>query len=222
MSSTRLSVVAGLLLVARGMMTLAAEGYSTVQFTQSLIGKPPPGFEFARTGEGDLGRWLVVPDPTVAGGVAIEHVSSDQHDDRFPLAIYSNLIAENIEASVRLKILSGTPLTAGIAIGVRNPASYYVVAANAYEHRVDLLLFTEGKSERIESAEAEVNANTWHKLAVNANDDHFAISFDERLLFTTFDRTRRKDGRVALWTKEDNVTRFDQLQIRALPETEWR
>jgi hypothetical protein len=31
-----------------------------------------------------------------------------------------------------------------------------------------------------------------------------------------------KDARIALWTQEDNVTRFDHIEIRALPPTEWR
>ena len=39
---------------------------------------------------------------------------------------------------------------------------------------------------------------------------------------TTFDRTRMKDGRMALWTREDNVTRFDGIEIRPLPSPDFR
>jgi hypothetical protein len=31
-----------------------------------------------------------------------------------------------------------------------------------------------------------------------------------------------KDGRIGLWTEEDNVTRFDHLEITALPWSEER
>jgi hypothetical protein len=179
-------------------------------------------FEFALTGDGELGQWTVVRDPIASGGLAIEHLSKDQHDDRFSLAIYQPLSAENVEVSVRFKIVSGTLQTAGIALCVRNPDSYYAIAASALEHRVDLLVFTNGKSARIEGAEAEITLNRWHTLGVKVNDDHFAISLDQKLLFTTFDRARMKDGRIALWTQEDNVTRFDQIEIRVLPATEWR
>ena len=48
------------------------------------------------------------------------------------------------------------------------------------------------------------------------------VTLDGRVLFTTFDRGRRKDGRIGLWTREDNVTRFDQIEIRALPNTRWQ
>jgi hypothetical protein len=186
------------------------------------IGTAPTDFEFARTGEGELGQWTIVRDATAGGKVAIEHASTDQHDDRFSLAIYRPLRAENVEVSVRLKIISGTVQTAGVALCVRNPGSYYAIAANAFERRIDLLLFSNGKSERIDSAEAEVMLNRWHALVVTVNDDHFSVSLDKKFLFTAFDRARMKDGRVALWAQEDNVTRFEELDIRVLPATEWR
>ena len=208
--------------IASGGSIAAAEQPTTkIDITKDGIGAPPADFEFQRTGEGELGQWRVVRDPTVIGGAAIEHLSTDQHDDRFPLAIYQPLNVENVEVSVRFKIISGTLQTAGIALCLRNPSNYYAVGASALEHRVDLLLFANGKSERIEGAEAEVTLNRWHTLKVAVNDDHFAVSFDNKLLFTTFDRARMKDGRVALWTQEDNVTRFDQIEIRILPPTEW-
>jgi hypothetical protein len=201
---------------------MAQDVATTIDIAKNAIATPPADFEFALTGNGELGRWTVVRDPTASGGIAIEHLSKDQHDDRFPLAIYKPLSVENVEVSVRFKIVSGTIQTAGIALCVRNPDSYYAIAASALEHRVDLLVFANGKSTRIEGAEAEITLNRWHTLEVKVNDDHFAISLDKKVLFTTFDRARMKDGRVALWTQEDNVTRFDQIEIRVLPATEWR
>ena len=43
-----------------------------------------------------------------------------------------------------------------------------------------------------------------------------AVSFDGRLLLTHSDRTFPSPGKVALWTKADSVTHFDQLTIRPL------
>jgi len=201
---------------------LAAEDAETIDFAKSAIGSPPSDFEFQRTGEGDLGQWTLVRDPTAAGGLAIEHVSTDQHDDRFPLAIYQPIAAENLEVKVRLKIMSGPSLTAGFAVSLRNPNSYYAISANAFEQRVDLVLFADGKPSRVESAEADVVPDRWHTLGVTLNDDHFKVSFNEKVLFTAFERTRRKDGHIALWTQEDTVTRFDRIDVRVLPATEWR
>jgi hypothetical protein len=208
--------------IAGALACAATRGWSVdattrVDIATNAIGAPPSGFEVAQTGEGEPGQWTVVRDSTALDGVAIEHRSADPHDDRFPLAIYQPLSVENVEASVRFKIISGTLQAAGLALGLRSRDSYYAVSASALEHRVDLLLFTKGQAERIESAEADVALDRWHTLRVTADDDHFTVALDGKELFVTFDRTRRKDGRVALWTQEDNVTRFDQLEIRPLP-----
>jgi hypothetical protein len=202
---------------------LAAEDATTIiDLAKSAIGLPPADFDFHRTGQGNLGRWTLVRDPTAAAGVAIEHVSSDPHDDRFPLAIYQPIAAENLEVKVHLKIMSGPSLTAGFAVSLRNPDSYYAISANAFEQRVDLLLFADGKAQRVESAEADVLPDRWHTLGVTLNDDHFKVSLDEKVLFTAFERTRMKDGHFALWTQEDTITRFDRIDVRVLPPTEWR
>lgn len=207
-------VVMGALAVAFAGVDLAAQSIpTTVNFAKDGVGSPPTGFEFERTGNGDLGRWTVINDPTATTGFAIEHFSTDQHEDRFPLAIYTSARMENAEISARFKIIQGRMLTAGIAVCVRNPGDYYAVIASALEHRVDLFLFRGGKITRIEGAEADVAQGKWHLLGVAVQDDHFAVSLDQRLLFTAFDRARIKDGKAALLTQEDNITRFDLMQI---------
>jgi hypothetical protein len=209
--------------LAFGGAGLAAEETTrTIDLANSTIGSPPADFDFQRTGQGSLGRWTLVRDPTAAEGVAIEHVSTDPHDDRFPLAIYQPIAAENLDVKVRLKIMPGPSLTAGFAVGLRNPNSYYAISANAFEQRVDLLLFADGKAQRVESAEADVLPDRWHTLGVTLNDDHFKVLFDGKVLFTAFERTRMKDGHIALWTQEDTITRYDRIDVRVLPATEWR
>ena len=209
------SVAASLACTATSGWTVGAA--TKIDIASDAIGAPPSDFELSQTGDGERGQWTVVRDPTAVEGVAIEHRSMDPHDDRFPIAIYKPLSFEHLEASVRLKIISGTMQTAGLAVCLRDQNSYYAVGASALEHRVDLLLFAKGRVTRIESAEADVVSDRWHTLRVVANDDHFTVSLDGKELFVTFDRARRKDGRLALWTQEDNVTRFDHIQIRALP-----
>ena len=128
-------------------------------------------------------------DPTATAGVAIEHRSDDPHEDRFPLAIFQPITAENVDFTARVKIISGTLLAAGIALGVRNPNSYYAIALSALEHRVDVLLVLNGKVERLESAEAEIARDRWHELRVLVNDDHFTVTVDGAKLITTYDRS---------------------------------
>ncbi len=214
-----LSVMAFAALLTCGHNSIAADVMTRIDTASGVVGMPPANFEFALWGDGEPGRWTIVNDPTATSGMAIEHVSTDPHEDRFPLAIYQPLPLENAEIDVRFKIVSGTMQSAGVAVCLRNASSYYAVIASALEHRIDLVLFMNGRIQRIDSAEAEVTANRWHALKVMINDDHFIAYLDQKKLFTTFDRTRMKDGRFALLTQEDNVTRFEQIQIRPLPNS---
>jgi hypothetical protein len=188
-----------------------------IDIAKTAIGTPPADFDFELTGEGEPGQWKVVSDPTTPTGRAIEHLSVDQHEDRFPLAIYKPLSLENVRLAVRFKIISGTMLSAGMAVGVRDRGNYYSASASALEQRVDLSLFQNGHVKRLESLDADIARGRWYKLGLIVNDDHFAVSLDGKLLFTAFDRSRGKDGHIALWTQEDNVTRFDQIEICSLP-----
>jgi hypothetical protein len=54
-------------------------------------------------------------------------------------------------------------------------------------------------------------------LTVRAKDDEFVVSLDGIWVFTGFDKTLSQAGRIALWTKGDSVTRFDQIAIAPLP-----
>jgi hypothetical protein len=216
-SSVLIGACGALAFMGCAMLQSPAQSVITrVDIGKSIIGTPPAEFDFRITGEGELGQWAVVDDPTAVVGRAIEHVSIDQHEDRFPLAVYQPLSLENVRLTVRFKIISGTMLTAGMAVGVRDHGNYYSVGASALEQRVDLSLFQNGHVKRLESVDADIVRGRWYVLGLIVNDDHFAVSLDGKLLFTAFDRSRGKDGHVALWTREDNVTRFDQIEICSL------
>src|SRR5262245_41510119 len=66
----------------------AQTGVSMISIDKMTVGMAPADFEFARTGQGGPGRWVVVDDATAASARAIEQSSTDRTDYRFPLAIY--------------------------------------------------------------------------------------------------------------------------------------
>lgn len=193
-----------------------------IGIAKSQIGVPPADFEFLRTGEGGKGQWTVVRDPTAITGAAIEQVSKDQSEHRFLLAIYQPLSLKNVALSTRFEVIAGTMQSAGIAFRFLDADNYYVVSANAREGRIDLYRCLGGKLELIGGTDAEVVLNHWHMLGLVADGDQFTVSLDNEPLFTVWDRTFLKEGRIGLWTEEDNVTRFDQLEITALPWAEER
>src|SRR5262245_18272965 len=112
--------------------SLAAEDATTkIDISKGAIGAPPADFDFQRTGQGNLGQWTLVRDANTIDGLPVEHVSTDEPEDRFALAIYRPIVAENVQVKVRLKMISGPALTAGFAVILRNPNSYYAISANA-------------------------------------------------------------------------------------------
>jgi hypothetical protein len=177
-----------------------------------------PEFTVWRTGQGAPAQWAIVADPTAAGGRAIAQTSTDKTNYRFPLAIYKSYSGKNLEVSVRFKPVSGSVDQAGgIAVRLQSPDDYYVVRANALEDNVRFYRVVKGKREQLAGTNTKVATNTWHTLTLKAEGDRFTVSYDGNALYTACDTTFSEAGEVALWTKADSVTYFDNLTIRPFP-----
>ena len=190
----------------------------TITFDGSTVGSTPADFDVSRTGQGGAARWIVVRDATTQGGFALEQVSREKTDYRFPLAIYKPFSGTNIEIQIRFKPISGNvDRSGGIAARLTTPDDYYIVRANALEDNVRFYRVVKGNRQQLKSANAKVTADEWHTLGLKAEGDRFTISFDGKQLYTVTDKTFTKEGKVALWTKADSITRFDRLEIKPLP-----
>ena len=153
-----------------------------------------------------------------AQGRAIEQTSTDRTDYRFPLAIHESLSAANLDVEVRFKAVAGKiDQAGGIAVRLQDADNYYVVRANALEDNVRFYRVVEGRREQLEGANLKVTANQWHTLRLRAEGDRFTVSYDGKMLFRVIDKTFAEAGGVALWTKADSVTRFDEMTITTLP-----
>jgi hypothetical protein len=171
----------------------AQAGAAMIAIDNMTPGSPPAGFTFARTGRGGEGEWTVRVDPTAAKGRAIEQTSTDRTDYRFPLAIHEGFSAANLNVEIRFKAVAGK---------VDQVRFYRVVA---------------GKREQLASANLKVTPNEWHTLGLRAEGRRFTVSYGGKTLFSVTDATFTEAGGVALWTKADSVTRFDQVTITSLP-----
>jgi hypothetical protein len=190
----------------------------TITFDGLLVGSTPGDFDIWRTGNGGAAQWIVVQDKTAQGGLALEQVSKEKTDYRFPLAIYKPFSGANVEVQVRFKPISGqVDQSGGVAARLTTPDDYYVVRANALEDNVRFYRVVKGDRQLLKSADAKVATNEWHTLVLRAEGNKFAISFDGKPLYTVTDTTFAKDGKIALWTKADSITRFDRVEIKPLP-----
>ena len=189
-----------------------------IAIDRMAISSPPAGFSFARTGQGSAGEWTVVADPTAKGGLAIEQTSTDTTDYRFPLAIHGSLSEKNLKAEIRFKAVGGkVDRAGGIAVRVEDPDNYYIARANALENNVRFYRVVTGKRQQLGSADIRVTSDEWHTLALEAKGQRFAVTYDGAALFEVTDDTFTAAGGVALWTKADSVTRFEQISIQILP-----
>ncbi len=215
-----------ILLLAAGTLAYAAstgfaqgtkENAIMIAIETMTVGGPPAEFDTARTGQGGPARWIVASDPGAKGGRAIEQTSTDQTDYRFPLAIYKPLNARDLDVSLRFKPVAGkVDQAGGIALRLSDPDNYYVVRANALEDNVRFYRVVKGRREQLEGVNTKVASNEWHQLGLRAEGDRFTVAFNGKVLFTATDRTFDGAGRIALWTKSDSVTRFDNITVTPL------
>jgi hypothetical protein len=189
-----------------------------VDLSRYPVGPLPPDFLASwRTGRGAPGDWRVVEDRSASQGKAIAQLSADPTDYRFPLAVYEPLTAQDVEASVWFKAVSGrVDRAGGLAVRLTGPNNYYVVRANALEDNVRLYRVVKGNRQQIAGVSMKVPSGEWHVLTLRGEGERFSVSFDGGPLFTATDRTFPGLGKVALWTKADSITHFDRLNIRPL------
>jgi len=196
----------------------AEAGAIMIPIDKMTVGTMPADFESARTGQGGPAQWVVVDDATATASRAIEQSSTDRTDNRFPLAIYQPVNTKNVEVTLRFKPIAGrVDRAGGIAVRLTSPDDYYLVRANALEDNVRFYRIVKGRRQQLATANVKVASNQWHTLGLRAENDRFTVTFDGKTLHSTNDRTFTGAGRVALWTKSDSVTRFDQISIQVLP-----
>jgi hypothetical protein len=199
------------------MPTSAPAQATLVDIPRMPVGASPLGFNFARTGAGATGQWIVVEDPTAERGKAIAQVSQDRTDYRFPLAIYQPLSARDVEVTLRFKPVAGRADQAGgIAVRVTSPDDYYLVRANALENNVRFYRVLKGRREQVGGIDIPVPGGFWHMLGLRAEADRFTVSYDGRVVFSAPADSYADTGHVALWTKADSVTYFDAISITPL------
>src|SRR4029077_3374969 len=96
-----IAILAGVVLCSASDDCFSQSVATAISIARMDVGSPPAGFQFARTGQGDLGSWIVVSDETSFAGRAIEQASTDRTDYRFPLAILNSVVAKNIDVSLK-------------------------------------------------------------------------------------------------------------------------
>lgn len=182
--------------------------------TATRIDLERAAYTVALTGSGPPPVWALAED---GGTKVLAQTSADKTDYRFPLAIFGQPVAADLDVAVRFKPVSGVvDRAAGIALRLIDKDNYYVVRANALENNVRLYRVIKGQRTQFAGADAKVPSGVWQELRLVARGTRFEVFLEGKSLYSATDATMTAQGRVALWTKADSVTRFDDLRTVAL------
>jgi hypothetical protein len=187
-----------------------------LDFEGEVVGGPPAGFEFARTGGGAEGKWVVRLDKSSPGNHVLVQESADPTDSRFPLAVVKDSAYKDVTLSVRAKPISGkVDQGFGLVWRYRDADNYYVTRCNADENNCRIYHVVAGKRVAFQNRDVKVATNVWHTLKLEAAGNHFVVWFDGTKILDATDDTFKDAGKVGLWTKADSVIAFDDLTIEA-------
>jgi len=211
-----LVMLGGAIASSRSLSARAQTGIH-LDFENTALSQLPPGVTMALTGGGGPVNWIVIEDKTApAGPKVLAQASVDRTDNRFPLAIFDATVPADVRISVRFKPVAGSvDRAAGIALRLGDANNYYVVRANALEDNVRLYRVVAGHRVQFGGANTKVPSGIWQELAIEARSSRFDAFLNDKNLFTASDTTFTALGRVALWTKADSVTYFDDLLVRS-------
>jgi hypothetical protein len=183
-------------------------------FDQDSVGSPPAGFEFARTGQGAEGKWVVRADTDKRSNHVLVQESSDPTDYRFPLAVVKEGTYKDVTLSVRAKPISGrVDQGFGMVWRYKDANTYYITRCNADEDNCTIYHTVAGHRRPFQNKPIKVAKNTWHTLKLEAAGNHFVVWFDGAKVLDATDDTFQDAGRVGLWTKADSVIQFDDFTI---------
>jgi hypothetical protein len=182
--------------------------------TATRIDLEHAAYTVALTGSGPPPIWSLVED---GGHKVLSQTSTDRTDYRFPLAVFEQPATADLDVSVRFKPVSGeVDRAAGIALRLIDKDNYYVARANALEDNVRLYRTVKGQRIQFAGSDTKVPSGIWQELRLMARGSRFEVFLDGRSLFSANDSALAGPGRLALWTKADSVTWFDDLRL-AMP-----
>jgi hypothetical protein len=216
-------VTAAMILLLGVGLTAQTSSRRVIDFEAGIAGQAPAGFTFPLTGSGRPGAWSVRRDDSSPDrGNVLAQTDADSTSYRFPLAIFDDVSASDVDISVRFRPISGrVDQAAGLVWRYRDANNYYIVRANALESNVVLYKVENGKrtdlpvkgSGRTYGKKAPVPKNTWSQLGVTVRGQLFTVSLNGQGLYQVEDATFGGAGKVGLWTKADSITYFDDLTI---------
>jgi Domain of Unknown Function (DUF1080) len=183
-------------------------------FEPDAVGAAPAGFDFARTGNGAEGKWVVRVEKGGDKNHVLVQESADPMDYRFPVAVLKEGNFKDVALSVRARPVSGqVDQGFGLVWRYQDANNYYVTRCNADEDNCTIYHTVKGSRRAFLNQSVKVAKNAWHTLKLEATADHFVVWYDGTKVLDAKDGTFKDAGKVGLWTKADSVIEFDDFAV---------
>ena len=209
------------LLVAQPPHALAADRSRPVwrwSFEYDSIGKPPPRFQFARTGGGQTGLWLVLMEQgSMTQRRVLAQVDPEVAEHRLAIAVADEPILGDVQVRVRCKLVAGTTSqSCGVVARYQDPSTYYVAEADALLGTIRLDAIVAGERRPLAAKRMLVPTGVWHGLRLDAAGDQLDVYWNSGKVLEARDATLAQPGRAGVWIQSDARTYFDELTIQGL------
>jgi len=131
----------------------------------------------------------------------------------YPAVSVGNAVYTDVSVTTLFKSISGNiDRAAGIIFRIKDKNNYYILRANALEDNVNIYKYVGGLRREIQGGTVKVPSNQWQELRVEIKGNHIIGFLNAKKVVESTDDTF-KSGRIGLWTKEDSVTCFDNVQV---------
>jgi hypothetical protein len=231
-----------------GVAVVASAAQIEFDFSQDVVGEPPPGFASVVTGPGAPAPWKVVEeevapilptlDPNAPHPVAKRAILSVQSfnlgEGHFPVLLYTNEIFNDFAFTTRLRISGGIiEPSAGIVFRAQDESNYYVVRAST-EGNLLWYKVVNGQSymQLGIGVKVPVDKDAWRELRVECNGSRIRCLLDGKLAIPparpgaptndlAINDTTFTLGKVGFWTRADTKCSFVDARVEYTPRVRY-
>ncbi|MCU0588564.1 MAG: PEP-utilizing enzyme [Syntrophobacteraceae bacterium] len=131
----------------------------------------------------------------------------------FPMAIARESSVEDAVVAVRVKLMAGRiDQAGGLAFGLRNVGSYFVLRINGLEDNLILFEYVNNRRFSRGVAPIEIATDRWYSIRVETSGSRIRGFLNGQCLIE-YTAQWPVHGYVGLWTKADSVTGFKDLTV---------
>ena len=183
-----------------------------ITFRDEIESTVPKGFKIVNTCT-QQAKWLVTND---AGNKVVAQQAKNE-SDCFNILMLDNLFYKNLILTVKIKAVAGEEDRGG-GLGWRyiDNKNYYIARCNPLENNFRFYRVVNGNRKQLKSVDCTIKSGEWFTMCITMNGNKIICSLNGKNMIETSDDTYPNAGKVALWTKADAQSYFDDLTIQPI------